>query len=369
MIVFAHLLNDYSGSPRILSLAIKSLRSRAGHSEAMQLFVGSGHDGCLNSAGIPIYRYWYKRGRSRLVTLVNYLASQCLLFLKLAASRRVDRDAIVYVNTLLPFGAALYGWITRRVVIYHVHEISITPRPLRWFLVTIARLTSSLNIYVSRAHSEALVIRGVPFKIVYNALDESMARKGTSTVYEPRRDGLFNVLMVSSLRDYKGVPELIRLCERLSAREDIRFHLLVSEDTEGIERYFKSVRIPKNLTVHPCVPDPSPFYEKASLVLNLSRPDLWVETFGLTILEALTFGVPAIVPPVGGPSELVRDGIEGFLVDSRDGGALETSVLKLANDESLCRRMSFACRERADGFSEQAFGTQLCEVLREAAAR
>lgn len=365
MIIFAHLLNDYSGSPKILRLVINSLKGEFKCQKDLLLFVGAGSEGILSEADVSVVRYWYKRSGSRWLTLVSYVVSQAVLFYKLLTRRNTPRNAIVYVNTLLPFGAALYGWLTRRPVIYHIHEVSVTPALLRWFLVLIVRLTSKANIYVSRAHSKELPIRGVPYRVVYNALDGATVSRAGDFTYEPRRNGKFNVLMVSSLRDYKGVPELVQLCMRLSARVDIEFHLLANGDSAEIARYFDGRTLPSNLTVHAQAKDPSPFYEKASVLLNLSRPDLCVETFGMTVLEAMTYGVPAIVPPVGGPSELVRHGVEGFAVDSRNSERLTSLLLKLADDAALCMAMSEACRVRAQSFSEKVFAAGVSSVVRE----
>ncbi len=58
MIVFAHLLNDQSGSPRVLSLAIAALARKG---DGGRLFVGSDGSGILDDAGIETTRYWYRR--------------------------------------------------------------------------------------------------------------------------------------------------------------------------------------------------------------------------------------------------------------------------------------------------------------------
>jgi len=42
--------------------------------------------------------------------------------------------------------------------------------------------------------------------------------------------------------------------------------------------------------------DVTPFYNEASIVLNLSDKQRFVETFGLTALEAMSAGLPVIVP-------------------------------------------------------------------------
>jgi len=360
MIVFVHLLNDRSGSPKVLASAIDAL---LGNGKTVHLFVGSEGTGYLDETGIPITRYWYRRGTHRLVTLFTYFFSQACLLIQLARARDLPRDAVLYVNTLLPFGAALYGTLTRRRVVYHLHEVSVSPAPLRWFLTGVARLTADRLIYVSDFHRSTLPIPSAPAVTIHNALDKGFLLTAAANLYQQRRNGGFNVLMLASLRDYKGVPEFLALARRLQGREDIRFHLVVNDNDEDIQRYFQGASQPSNLTVYPRTNDPGAHYAKASLVLNLSRPHQWVETFGLTLLEAMAYGVPVIAPPVGGPTELVSDGQEGFLIDCRNGDSLADKVQQLADDEALCLRLSEAARRRASRFSPTNFAQALREVV------
>ena len=358
--VFCHLLNDASGSPRVLMSAIASL-TKGG--ERAKLFIGSDGCGSLTHSGVPMKRYWYKRTGYRVLTLFTYFFSQLILFLKLLCDRSISPKAIIYVNTLLPFGAALYGKLTGRKVIYHIHEISVTPAPLKFLLTGIAHKTSALNIYVSDAHVQALPIAGVPFRRVHNALDIGFAERATSSIYADRRGGDFNVLMVASLRDYKGIPELLALANAVIEKPEICFDLVLNDDYAEVGRYFSQKDIPKNLKIHSRKSDLTPFYSKACLLLSLTRVDKWVETFGMTILEAMAFGIPSIVPPLGGPAELVKDGVEGFYVDSRDLDLLIFRVLELFNDESLCMAMSQASRKRAADFSIVRFAEDVTDAV------
>ena len=359
-IVFAHLRNDFSGSPKILKETIAAVSTRK---ERAKLYLGSSGNGFLSVCNISISRYWYHRASFRFLTLFTYFFSQIVLFCKLLFDRSIDEDAVIYVNTLLPVGAALYGKLTGRKVIYHVHEISVTPGVLKSMLISISRMSSSLNIYVSNAHMLALPISGVPARHIHNALDANLLRQAASTMYSHRHIGFFNVLMIASLRDYKGIPELMNLAAKTLSHDDIRFHLVVNDDGGAIKRYFAAKTIPENLCVYPRTIDTAKFYRQASLVLNLSRVDQWVETFGLTILEAMAFGIPVIVPPVGGPAELVEDAVQGFLVDSYDLETLHEKLLLLFHDEKLCLRMSAACRERATQFSLDVFSEKICESI------
>lgn len=350
----------------MLSSVIAALRCE---NDRSRLFVGSDGSGCLDQAGIETQRYWYRRTHHRLLTLATYLASQLMLLIKLFRTRSIDRDAVIYVNTLLPFGAAIYGWMTRRRVIYHLHEVSISPTTFRWFLITVARCTAHSLIYVSDFHRTCLPIRGVSARTIHNALDnEFIHRAALSFPYRPRRGGSFRVLMLASLRDYKGVPEFVTLAKNLSDRDDITFHLVANDDGAAIKLYFADLVLPGNLRVYPRTDDPALHYAEASLVVNLSRPDLWQETFGLTLLESMVYGIPVIAPPVGGSLELVSEGHEGFLVDCRHASVLAQRVKQLADDPELCMRMSAAARKKAGRFSPDAFGDKLKAVLREVRA-
>ncbi|CDG81598.1 glycosyltransferase family 4 protein [Janthinobacterium agaricidamnosum] len=361
-IIFCHLLNDFSGSPKVLAETVSALKKQ---SSGAKIFVGSGSEGFLSDCGVPVSRYWYVRSKYRLVTLFTYFFSQICLFFALLLDRSIEKNALIYVNTLLPFGAALYGKLTGRRVLYHIHEVSISPAPLRLYLTSVVKCTSSLNIYVSRAHMEMLPIAGVAARCIHNTLEQAFQHAAMASPYTPRHDGIFKVLMVASLRDYKGIPELLALVDALAERDDIRFDLVVNGELADIDAYFSDKKCPPHLTVHPRTMDTPAFYAAASLVLNLSRVDTCQETFGLTILEAIAFGVPVIVPPVGGPAELIADAVQGFLIDSRDTRRLCAGVLALADDASLCGAMSQAARLRAQDFAHDKFATALGTAIAE----
>ena len=73
-------------------------------------------------------------------------------------------------------------------------------------------------------------------------------------------------------------------------------------------------------------------------------PSLWHETFGLTILEAASRGVPAVVTNIGGQSSLVRDGVTGLLVPPGDPAELAAALRGLLADPAALRRMGDAAR-------------------------
>ncbi len=72
-----------------------------------------------------------------------------------------------------------------------------------------------------------------------------------------------------------------------------------------------------------------------------------LEPFGLVLVEALLRGVPVVAPSTGGPAEIVRDGVDGLLVDPADRSELTRAIVRLLGDPARCASMGEAGRGRA----------------------
>jgi L-malate glycosyltransferase len=130
----------------------------------------------------------------------------------------------------------------------------------------------------------------------------------------------------------------------------------------AIAAYWKDRQLPANLQLFPTQHDVQPHYAWADLVLNLSLPDQWVETFGLTALEAMAMGLPVIVPPVGGIAELVESGRQGLHVDARDMAALLGALDTLLVEETY-DRYSEQARQRALTYNAERFLADSLTIL------
>jgi len=72
-----------------------------------------------------------------------------------------------------------------------------------------------------------------------------------------------------------------------------------------------------------------------------------LESFGLAALEAMACGVPAVCSRVGGLPEVVRDGIEGYLVDVGDVDTMAERCLRILTEPGCLAQMGKAARRRA----------------------
>ncbi len=81
------------------------------------------------------------------------------------------------------------------------------------------------------------------------------------------------------------------------------------------------------------------------------------EGFGMVIVEAMACGVPAVSTRCGGPDGIIKDGVDGFLVNIGDAAALAERISTLCLDMKLNEAMGVQARAHvvAD-FSEKASG-------------
>jgi len=74
-------------------------------------------------------------------------------------------------------------------------------------------------------------------------------------------------------------------------------------------------------------------------------PFLWPERFLVTIQEAFQSGAIVIAARVGAISEMVRDGVNGILVEPGDHAAVDAAIRRLQQSPELARRLRAAAVE------------------------
>lgn len=352
--IFAyHLLNDRSGSPKVLSQII---RSWVREDREVHLYTSLHQDGFLsNIQGVHYHRGWYHFKANQWLRLVYYTLSQVILFVKMFG--KLKKGDTVYINTVLPFGAALLGKLKGCRIIYHIHESSVSPAVLKWFLFKIIALTADELINVSAFVQQAHGITTVPNHLIYNSIDDTFLNKMLPPE-KKKKPG--HVLMVCSLKTYKGINEFVFLAQD---NPGFAFQLVVNATATEISLFFSKQILPNNLTVFPAQKNLHPFFQWADIIVNLSRPDGWIETFGLTIIEGMAYGLPAIVPPVGGILEVIEDGVTGFAVDSRDRNELNSCLRELLENTSLYASFSTAATSRLYLFKEKIMIGKVDQVV------
>jgi glycosyltransferase involved in cell wall biosynthesis len=95
-------------------------------------------------------------------------------------------------------------------------------------------------------------------------------------------------------------------------------------------------------------------FEQMQSAAVLLVPSLWYEGLPMTIVEALSFGLPVIASRIGGLPEIVCDQDCGLLVDPGNPSALVESLVSfLANSSGILSMRQAARRRFVEQYSEQ----------------
>lgn len=90
------------------------------------------------------------------------------------------------------------------------------------------------------------------------------------------------------------------------------------------------------------------------------------EGFSNALIEAMGSRLPCVATRVGGNAEALTDGVNGFLVESEDAGAMADRVLRLLREPELRREMGRAARQTVESrFSMHAMMTRLINIYDE----
>jgi glycosyltransferase involved in cell wall biosynthesis len=77
----------------------------------------------------------------------------------------------------------------------------------------------------------------------------------------------------------------------------------------------------------------------------------YVESFGISLLEAAANGVPAVAYRLGGPAEVLDHGTNGVLVPAGDVESLARVLHELSGDQARRRQLGRAAERLAAGWT------------------
>lgn len=175
----------------------------------------------------------------------------------------------------------------------------------------------------------------------------SVIRNGFSANnLSPTRNIRQNIVIGSAGRlvPIKDYPLMIGIAQSLTSTvPGIRFELAgEGPDRAALEELIRSNGIGDVFRLRGGLDHMDSFYRGLDIYLNTSAH----EGIPMSILEAMGMGLPVVAPAVGGISEVIVDGVSGYLVDGREPEHFADRCLRLIRDRALREKIGGAARER-----------------------
>jgi N-acetyl-alpha-D-glucosaminyl L-malate synthase BshA len=209
--------------------------------------------------------------------------------------------------------------------------------------LAVSDAVTTVSEYLRRETQEVLGVTR-PIDVIYNFFEPRPPRRSRE---ETRRElGLRDEAMLlhaSNLRTPKRIDLLLETAARLLPRLPFKLVILAGASFAPFEPEVRRLGLQDHLIVRDKVNHIEDYLQAADLGLFTSE----LETFGLSILEAMTFACPSLAWRVGGIPEVIEHGVSGILLPFGDIPALAAAVEDLIANPTRRHEMGLAAQRRA----------------------
>lgn len=296
---------------------------------------------------------------------------------KFVSQRNID---LLHVNTTAVLEGAYVKIRNKIPVVWHVHEIIISPTIIFKFISLMIRWFSDKVITVSAATKNRLVesklVNPNEINVIYNGISTTNiisenknmdARKVKQHLKIP--ENAMIVGMIGRVNAWKGQDDFLKAMEIILAKNSNFHAILVGSVFSGEEfRMEKLKSIVQSSTFNSRIhlveftKDVASFYATFDIfVLPSINPD----PLPTVVLEAMANALPIVGYNHGGVVEMV-DKSSGILVKPRDTDALANEILLLLENGSLRNKLGTGAQERQhDLFNLDTFVTNIERIYSE----
>jgi len=175
----------------------------------------------------------------------------------------------------------------------------------------------------------------------------------------------FCVLFIGRLEQQKSVDTLIRATAIAKAKIQNLHIIIIGKGSlkEKLVNLSKSLSLNETISFVDPLQKPEDYYATADVFV---LPSVY-EGFGIVIVEAFRASLPVISTNIEGPKELICNESNGLLIEPQDHNALSESIIRLARDADLRKKIGTCGRKTYEGkFTIPDYVNQLLLFYREA---
>jgi len=293
--------------------------------------------------------------------------------LYLQFEKRYGRPDLIHAHSFIAgyFAAYLKAKISRPAILTEHHFEFIKPkldqntRYLKIFKTIAPKMdlllsvSEALKVGMSHFTTESIQVIPNHFNHDFFNIEESEDVKTAQTG--------FQILAIGSFNENKGFGQLIRALDLVRKRQIDCTLILVGTGPlrKKFDQLISDLALKKKICFYSNLSrrEVAALMKGSNVLINSSS----LETFGMTILEALACGIPVVSSAVGGPAELI-DESNGIILKSRSPKNFADAIQKIFDKYHGFDRFSIASNVRRK-FSEEFVIPQIIQVYKRVLSR
>lgn len=249
---------------------------------------------------------------------------------------------IVDTNTAVVFPGAMAAKRLSVKSVWHIREIiksNLENRVISFMM----QHYSDLVVANSHATGKALRVDQKKIRVVYNAVDRK--EDAALTLHDRPTVG-----MAGRINRWKGQKLFTDVAQIVKKScPDVIFQI-AGEAYMGeehlraeLEAYIAERDLQDTVILLGQVNDMDSFYKGLDV---FALPSIQPEPFGLVVIEAMEYGVPVVATNHGGPTEIITDGVDGYLVSYTEPEEMAQRIVQLLQDPEKKSRMGRIAQEK-----------------------
>jgi len=166
---------------------------------------------------------------------------------------------------------------------------------------------------------------------------------------KPIKKDSIELITIGRVTKRKRIDLIMKAVFFIKKEQKINITLRIIGDgaeIDGLKGYRDKLDLKNNVIFEGFIPNKklSKYYAQADIYCSMSEE----ETFGQVYLESMACGIPIIASETIGASEIIKDGVTGFLVPQEDYNTLAKKIITLIRNNELHYQFTNKARKRVE---------------------
>jgi glycosyltransferase involved in cell wall biosynthesis len=276
----------------------------------------------------------------------NWIHSFKLSLKKLNLLIKLEDPDLIHVNSFNCFILLLFSNYKKYIILI-IHSYSFLNTKFfskyifyRILIIILMKFKKIKIISVSNSLipiiSKFFFISRKKISFIQNSVPDNFFEKDDKSKINQKK--IKNIIMLGTLSNHKGQRQGVEIFNKLlKFSSDYRLYIVGSGDEENnIKNYIKKNRLDNKVIITPSTNNIKLYLRKTYIMWLLSKS----EGLPLSVMEAMGNGIPCISYNVSGCNEIIKNNINGFLVNYNDENEILKKTIELSADKKKYKNFS-----------------------------